>query len=164
MIRELLERAPRDVNWRDRAIRLLLDCGDEEGAVAAARAGVSVYPRGAYLWFLLGTTINRLRRFAQPGEIEACFRRSLALNSVFFDAADQLSILLVEQRRYEDSEQVMQNIRPRLGDSSTAAGPTSVDSPSAGEESRKRVKKWLLDGPGLPLVSVGMEFAGRLAS
>jgi len=59
MIRELSEQAPRDVNWRDRAIRLLLDCGDEEGAVAAARAGVSVYPRGAYLWFLLGATLNK---------------------------------------------------------------------------------------------------------
>lgn len=122
MIRELSERAPRDINWRDRAIRLLLDCGDEEGAVAAARAGVSVYPRGAYLWFLLGATLNKLRRFAQRGEIEACFRRSLALNSVFFEAADQLSILLVEQRRYEDAEQVMQNIRPRLADSSPPQG------------------------------------------
>jgi tetratricopeptide (TPR) repeat protein len=122
MIGEFLEQAPRDVAWRDRAIRLLLDCGDEEGAVAAARAGVSVYPRGAYLWFLLGTTLKTLRRFSQPGEIEACFRRSLALNSVFFDAADQLSILLVQQRRYEDSEQVMQDIRPRLGDSSPPQG------------------------------------------
>ncbi len=122
MIRELSEQAPRDVNWRDRAIRLLLDCGDEEGAVAAARAGVSVHPRGAYLWFLLGTTLNKLRRFAQPGEIESCFRRSLAFNSVFFDAADQLSILLVEQRRYEDAEQVMQNIRPTLADSSPPQG------------------------------------------
>ena len=122
MIRELSERAPRDAHWRDRAIRLLLDCGDEEGAVAAARAGVSVDPRSAYLWFLLGTTLNKLRRFAQPGEIESCFRRSLALNSVFFDAADQLSILLVEQRRYEDSEQVMQNIRARLSDSSPPQG------------------------------------------
>lgn len=122
MIRETSERGPRDVNWRDRAIRLLLDCGDEEGAVAAARVGVSVDPRGAYLWFLLGTTLNKLRRFAQPGEIESCFRRSLALNSAFFDAADQLSILLVEQRRYEDSEQVMQNIRPRLGNSSPPQG------------------------------------------
>jgi len=122
MIREISERAPRDINWRDRAIHLLLDCGDEEGAVATARAGVCVYPRGAYLWFLLGTVLKRLQRFAQPGEIESCFRRSLALNSAFFDSADQLSILLVEERRYEDSEQVMQNIRSRLADSSLAQG------------------------------------------
>ncbi len=122
MIREISEQAPRDINWRDRAIHLLLDCGDEEGAVETARTGVSVYPRGAYLWFLLGMTLKRLHRFAQPGEIESCLRRSLALNAAFFDAADQLSILLVEQRRYGDSEQVMQNIRPRLADSSPAQG------------------------------------------
>lgn len=122
LIREISERAPRDVNWRDRAIRLLLDCGDEEGAVAAARAGVSVYPRGAYLWFRLGATLNQLRRFAQPGEIEACFRRSRTLNPTFFDVADELSILLVEQHRFEDAEQVMQDILPRLGDSSPPQG------------------------------------------
>jgi tetratricopeptide (TPR) repeat protein len=115
-----LESAPRDVNWRDRAIKLLLECGDEEDAVTAARIGVNIYPRGAYLWFLLGVTLNRLRRFARPGEIELCFRRSVSLNPVFFDAADLLSVLLVEQRRYEDSENVMLNIRPRLGDSSPA--------------------------------------------
>jgi tetratricopeptide (TPR) repeat protein len=122
MIREISERSPRDVNWRERAIRLLLDCGDEEGAVEQAREGVIVYPRGAYLWFLLGTTLNKLRRFAQPGEIESCFRRSLAWNPSFVDAADRLSILLVEQRRYEDAEEVMQNILPRLSDSSPARG------------------------------------------
>jgi tetratricopeptide (TPR) repeat protein len=122
VISENLERAPRDIYWRDRAIRLLLDCGDQEGAVAAARAGVSVFPRGAYLWSLVGTTLNSLRRFARPGEIEQCLRRSLALNRVYFDAADELSTLLVEQRRYEDAEQVMQNIQPRLSDSSPALG------------------------------------------
>jgi cellulose synthase operon protein C len=122
MIREISERSPRDVNWRDRAIHLLLECGDEEGAVATAQAGVRVYPRGAYLRSLLGATLKKLQRFAQAGEIESCFRRSVALNSAFFEAADQLSILLVEQRRYEDAEQVMQNIRPRLADSSPAQG------------------------------------------
>jgi len=117
-----LESAPRDVTWRDRAIKLFLECGDEEGAVTAARAGVNIYPRGAYPWFLLGVTLNKLRRFARPGEIELCFRRSVSLNPVFFDAADLLSVLLAEQRRYEESESVMLNIRPRLGDPSPAQG------------------------------------------
>jgi predicted Zn-dependent protease len=122
LILATLELAPRDVNWRDRAIKLLLECGDEEAAVTAARAGVNIHPRGAYLWFLLGVTLNNLRRFARPGEIEFCFRRSVSLNLVFFDAADLLSVLLAEQRRYEDSENVMLNIRPRLGDSSPVQG------------------------------------------
>lgn len=122
LILTTLESAPRDVAWRDRAIKLLLECGDEEGAVTAARAGVDIYPRGAYLWFLLGVTLNRLRRFARPGEIELCFRRSASLNPAFFDAADLLSVLLVEQRRYAESENVMLSILPTLGDSSPARG------------------------------------------
>ena len=100
----------------------VLSSGDEEGAVAAARAGVNVYPRGAYLWFLLGVTLDRLRRLARPGEIEMCLRRSVSLNPIFFDAADLLAVLLVEQRRYQDSENVMLSIRPKLGDSSPAQG------------------------------------------
>ena len=122
IVRETLERAPRDVNWRTRAIRLLIECGDQDAAVEVAREGVRVYPRGAYLWFLLGTTLNQLRLFATPGEIEACYRRSLSLNSVFFDAADLLSMLLVEQRRYDDGAQVIEGIRPGMCDPSPAHG------------------------------------------
>jgi tetratricopeptide (TPR) repeat protein len=122
LIGDVLERTPRDIYWRNRAVRLLQDCGDEEGAVEAARTSVRVYPRSAYFWFLLGTTLNQLRRFAQPGEIERCFRRSLALNAMAFDAADGLAQLLVEQRQYEDAEQIIQSIEPRLCDLSTARG------------------------------------------
>ena len=95
---------------------------DEADAVTEARTGVNIYPHGAYLWFLLGITLNKVRRFARPGEIELCFPRSVSLHPVFFDAADLLSVLLVEHRRYEDPENVMLNIRPRLGDSSPAQG------------------------------------------
>jgi predicted Zn-dependent protease len=121
-IATILDRSPRDVYWRERAIRLFLDCNDEEGAVESARAGVRVYPRSAYLWSLLGSTLNRLRRFAEPGEIEFCFRKSLALNPLQFEAADHLACLLAEQRRYHDAGQVMLDIAPRMYDSSSARG------------------------------------------
>jgi tetratricopeptide (TPR) repeat protein len=122
MVRDGLERSPTDVNWRQRAIRLLLDCGDQDAAVEAARAGVEVHPRGAYLWFLLATTLNQFRQYAQPGEIEGCFRRSLELNSALFDAADLLAVLLVEQQRYGDAEQIQRSIEPKLYDPSPAEG------------------------------------------
>src|SRR5208282_2718005 len=57
-----------------------------------------------------------------PGEIEFCFRRSILLNSLLFDAADQLAILLVEQHRHEEAEDVMHRILPRLCDPSPARG------------------------------------------
>jgi cellulose synthase operon protein C len=122
LIAEVLQRAPEDVNWRERSIRFLIDSGDEEAAVAAAREGVRVHPRGAYMWYLLGITLNQLRRFAGPGEIELCFRHSVSLNALLFDAADQLSLLLLEQRRYDEAAEVMWRILPRLSDPSPAKG------------------------------------------
>ena len=122
IIHTALESVPHDVSWRNRAIQLLLDCGDENAAVEAARAGVRVYPRGAYAWFQLGMTLHQLRQFAQPGEIEGCFRRSLTFNYGFFDAADHLSMLLIEQRRFDEAEQIMHNIQPRLCDPSPPQG------------------------------------------
>jgi tetratricopeptide (TPR) repeat protein len=122
MIAEVLQRVPEEVHWRERSIRFLIDSGDEEAAVAAAREGVRVHPRGAYMWYLLGLTLNQLRRFAGPGEIELCFRRSASLNGLLFDAADQLALLLIEQRRYDEAAEVMWRILPRLCDSSPAKG------------------------------------------
>ena len=122
VIREGLSRFPRHVHWRERAIGLLRDCGQPEAAIEAAREGVRVYPRGAYLWFLLGTTLNDLRHFATHGEIEKCLRHSLRLNQGLFAAADRLAIFLAEQRRYAEAEQVMLGVRERLSDPTPANG------------------------------------------
>src|SRR5207253_9853457 len=61
-VRDGLSRFPRHVHWRERAIRLLLDCGPPEDAIEAAREGVRRSPRGASLGFLLGTTLNGFSR------------------------------------------------------------------------------------------------------
>ena len=121
-IQEALLQFPENVHWRERAIRLLVDCGDKEAAVQAAREGVRVHPRGAYLWFLLGRTLNEVRHFAAQGEIESCLRRSLSLNHGLFVAADSLAMLLVEQRQYLEAENLMLQIRDRLSDPSPAMG------------------------------------------
>jgi tetratricopeptide (TPR) repeat protein len=122
LVQRTLDRLPEDVQWRNRAIRLLFECVDEEGAVAAAREGVRIHPQGAYLWLLLGTTLDQVKRCAQAGEIEACFRRSFSLNESFFDAADHLAMLLVDQRRHDEAAAVMEAIRPRLRDPCPAVG------------------------------------------
>lgn len=122
LVDEATVRFSRSVPWRERAIQLYADCGDNAAAVRVAREGVVVHPRGAYLWFLLGRTLHEMGRFAGPGEVESCLRRSLELNEGLFVAADWLTMILVEQRRYHEAEQVMRAIRERLSDPSPAMG------------------------------------------
>jgi len=112
----------RSVPWREKAIRLYSDMGDNETAIKTAREGVDVYPRGAYMWLLLGRTLTEMRHLAAQGEVESCLRRSLELNQGLFAAADWLTMLLVEQRRYEEAEAVMLRMRERLADPSAAMG------------------------------------------
>lgn len=114
LVLDTLRRLPENVSWRKQAIQFLIDCGDEEAAVAAARKGVDVYPRGAYLWLLLGETLNRFPAQAAAREIEQCFRRSVEFNRGFFDAADWLAFVLAGQKRYSEAEEVMNQIEPRL--------------------------------------------------
>lgn len=122
VVDEATTKFSKSVPWRERAIQLYSDGGDYEAAVGAAREGVNLYPRGAYLWFLLGRTLNERRHFAAQGEVESCLRRSLALNEGLFAAADWLAMLLVEQRRYDEAEQAMRGICERLSDPSPAMG------------------------------------------
>jgi len=121
-IQQGLERMPEHVYWRSRAVTLFQQCGAETNAVQAARAGVEVYPRGAYLWLLLGRTLNEMRQFSAVGEIEHCLRRSLRLNTALFESADLLCMLLSEQRRYEEASQVIHEIESKMPDPSPALG------------------------------------------
>lgn len=130
----------KSVPWRERAIQLYSDCGDYETAVQTARQGVKVYPRGAYLWFLLSRTLNERRHLAAQGEVESCLRQSLALNEGLFAAADSLAMLLVDQRRYGEAEQVMQRIRERLSDPSPAMGRLAWIHRAKGDKSGARAE------------------------
>jgi len=121
-IEQGLQRMPEDVHWRNRAILLFSRCGADKEAIQAARAGVEIYPRGAYLWLLLGRTLNDMRQFAEVGEIESCLRQSLRLNGSLFETADLLSILLTEQRHYDDAASVLRDIEKRMPDPCPALG------------------------------------------
>jgi predicted Zn-dependent protease len=122
VVHAMCERFRSDVSCREEAIRLQLECGDLEGAIATARQGVVEHPRGAYLWLLLGRTLAEHKEFAAPGEVESCLRRSLALNRGMYEAADYLAMLLVEQRRYAEAEQILNNVAECLPDPAPAQG------------------------------------------
>jgi len=121
-IQDGLQRSPQSESWRERAIQLLVECGAEEHAVAAAREGVSLSPARAYVWLLLAKTLKNARRLASQREIELCLRRSLSLNEAFFETADDLALLLVEQQRFEAAAEIIQGILPRMEDPSPARG------------------------------------------
>jgi predicted Zn-dependent protease len=122
VISAALQHFAKIVHWREKSINLLLECGDAEAAIQAARDGIVVYPDGAYLWLLLGRTLYDHRRFAAQGEIESILRQSLAFNPGLFEAADYLSMLLVEQRRYSEAADLMHKIVNRLDDPAPALG------------------------------------------
>jgi tetratricopeptide (TPR) repeat protein len=107
VISNAVQLLPDTVDWRAKAVNLLMECGDPQGAVQVARDGVVIYPRGAYLWFVLGNVLNRVKESARPGEIESCFRKSLSLNGRLMDAADLLAVTLAEQRRYDEAEAIL---------------------------------------------------------
>jgi len=133
MIASTSAKLPAAVGWRESAIKFLIQCGDLEQAVATARAGVVEHPRGAYLWLLLGRTLSEHTQFAARGEIESCLRRSLSLNQELYEAADYLAMLLVEQRRYSEAEQVLREVEIRLCDPSPALGRLAWIRRSKGE-------------------------------
>ncbi len=122
IVEETSKRLPMSVYWRERSIQFLLQCGKEEEALEVAREGVAAFPSGAYLWYLLGDTLDQLRHLAAHGEIERCFRTSLELNQSLFDTADRLAMLLASQRRFQEAEEVVQNVGKRMCDPSPARG------------------------------------------
>jgi tetratricopeptide (TPR) repeat protein len=117
-----LEQHAKRVPIYERAIALFAESGSPERAVDAARKGTTMFPRGAYLWLLLGRTLKQFPQFAAVGEIEACFRRSLQLNCGLFESADWLAVLLAEQGRHEDSTKIVESIEPHMSDPAPALG------------------------------------------
>jgi predicted Zn-dependent protease len=117
-----LQRSPESVPWRQRAVDLLMECGDGEQAVAAAREGVRLFPTSAYMWLLLAEALKGTRRFTAQGEIESCLRRSLSLNATLYETADNLALVLMEQHRLAEAEEIIQRILPLLQDPSPARG------------------------------------------
>jgi cellulose synthase operon protein C len=129
-----LERMPASVRIYQRTIALFNQMGEDEKAVAAARQGVEAYPRGAYLWLLLGKTLREHAHLAAPGEIELCLKRSLQFNHSLYESADWLAVILAEQRHYAEAFNVLSNVEQRLVDPSPALGRRAWIRRQAGEK------------------------------
>jgi tetratricopeptide (TPR) repeat protein len=134
VLEDALRRLPGSVRIYERTISLFAQIGEDEKSVAAARQGVEAYPRGAYLWLLLGKALRSHPQFAAPGETEQCLRRSLALNRGLYESADWLTILLTEQRRYEDALRVLSDVEFRVADPSPVLGRKAWIRRQAGEK------------------------------
>ena len=133
-----LQAAPYSVSRREQAIDIFLVAGASEEALAAAREGVRLYPTGAYMWLLLAKTLHAASTLARPGEIETCLRRGLSYNASLFEAADNLAILLMDQNRTREAEDLMQGILPRLEDPSPARGRLATIHRQAGHKADAR--------------------------
>jgi hypothetical protein len=118
----------------ENAIDLFKQCGLPERAVQAARQGIQVYPDGAYLWLLLGKTLQDTPNFAAPGEIEACLRQSLKANQGLFESADWMAIFLAEQHRYKEAADLMLEMEPNMADPSPALGRLAWIKRHSGEQ------------------------------
>jgi tetratricopeptide (TPR) repeat protein len=134
VLQNALKRLPASVRIYQRTIALFNEMGEDEKAVAAARQGVEAYPRGAYLWLLLGKTLREHSNLAAPGEIEHCLRRSLQLNRALYESADWLAVMLAEQRHYAEAFSVLSNMEQRLVDPSPALGRRAWIRRQAGEK------------------------------
>jgi tetratricopeptide (TPR) repeat protein len=122
LLEDALRRLPDSVRIYQRTIALFAQIGEDEKAVEAARQGVRNYPRGAYLWLLLGRTLRDYPQLAAPGEIEHCLWRSLQLNHGLYESADVLSMILTEQRRYDEAFRVLSDVERRVADPSEVLG------------------------------------------
>ena len=121
-IEEGLALMPEDLDWRGQAVSLLVECRAHDAAVTAARVGVDTCPHAARAWLLLGQTLGRMRRYESAGEVEACLRRSLALDGSLFESADLLACELLNVERYEEAAAVLEAVAPRMPDPSPARG------------------------------------------
>lgn len=134
VLTDALQQLPESVRIYQRTIALFEQIGEDGKAVEAARQGVEAYPRGAYLWLLLGKTLRAHAEFAAPGEAEECLRRSLAFNRGLFEPADWLAVILTEQHRYQEAFRILADVETRLADPSPVFGRRAWIRRQAGEK------------------------------
>jgi tetratricopeptide (TPR) repeat protein len=121
-VETMMRSIPSSVQTYDWAIGRLSQLNLFERAVEAARAGTRTFPRGAYLWLLLGKMLQQNSDLAAPGEVETCLRQSLRQNATLFESVDWLAILLLEQQREEEAKQLLLEVERHMADPAAARG------------------------------------------
>ena len=131
-----LSRIPRSVRMYERTIALYTQCGLPEQALEAGRQGTRAYPRGAYLWLILGRALQDAPKLAAPGEAEVCLRQSIKCNHSLYESVDWLAMFLVERRRYQEAIDILLDVEPKLADPSPARGRIAWVRRQSGEKSQ----------------------------
>ncbi len=140
LIQESLKALPGDAVWLETAIIHLDNCGAVEETVRLARDAIRAHPRNARLWNILGAALAKFPAMAAPGEVDSCLRRSIQCNGSFLDPADRLAMILAAQHRYDEAEEVIRRIAPRLSDPCPAHGRLAWLLRQRGEKSKAREK------------------------
>jgi len=107
-LEEALRFMPESIGLRELLIERYMDMGDEANAVRTSREGIDRFPSGSYLWYLYGALLERSSLHRNPEEIEAAFRKSLALNASLTDSADALATFLCEMRRFDEARAILE--------------------------------------------------------
>ncbi|MHC4200101.1 MAG: tetratricopeptide repeat protein, partial [Planctomycetota bacterium] len=143
-----VERLPEHVRLREDFIGFLMKHGEHEKAIEAARKGVDVFPDGAFCWCLLARAL-RMSGKGSTHEAETTYRKALELNRALFDAADELAILLAEQRRFDEAESVIAEQMPLLTDTSLSRGRLAWIERESGKKPRavQSMRRILQDFP-----------------
>ncbi len=100
-----------DLHLAERHLRLLLQLGRNEEALAEARRLLDEFSEGAWLHFLHGNTLESLHR--PPADIEAAYREALRHNASLFAAADQLAAHLTQQGRPAEARSLLETFAGR---------------------------------------------------
>ncbi|MHC4741795.1 MAG: tetratricopeptide repeat protein, partial [Planctomycetota bacterium] len=111
-----LQTIPESVILRERAIHYALELGKDEIAVSIAHKGTKLYPKGSYLWYLLGYALERGSVTNDLVEIEKCYRKALAYSAHMYEAIERLSIVLVAQNQFDQAREVINNVLPTARD------------------------------------------------
>ena len=110
VLRAAVRKLPEDIQLREQLIIRLLNHNLPAEARQQAEALRELYPEGAYCWYLLADTLHRSPDYSDLTQIEAFYRKALALNSALLAAAEGLAQLMASQRRYQEAHAVLNNL------------------------------------------------------
>ncbi|MCU0723971.1 MAG: tetratricopeptide repeat protein, partial [Planctomycetes bacterium] len=107
-LRAALARIPESMRLREVLVQRLLERGKGEEAVRAAKEGAERFPDGAFLWVLLG---DAHKAGGRPEDLEAAgeaYRKALELNASLYRAAEERSLILAGQSRFDEARAVLE--------------------------------------------------------
>jgi len=110
--------APERMTLWEHAIHLMQQLGRFDQAVALSTKLTSLFPDGAYAWYLHAVALSQGPTGNDFVAIEKTLRHSLSLNAILWRSAYRLSNLLMHQNRFEEAKAVVEQQMPSFEDAS----------------------------------------------